>query len=1314
LGPGLPSGPGPTRGPAGQSADWPKLETDRYVFKAKIGQGGQGDVWLAHDRNLSLDVAIKILLQEYRSEEFVERFKTEAVSAVRLDATNIVRIYDFRPEHPYLVMEYCESGDLLQLLKSRRRLPVARLLQLVGQICDALIVAHEHGVLHRDLKPANVLFKKGVPKVADFGLAKVLGGPGGRTTTRGMMGTLSYAAPEQLKDASSVDARADIWSLGVMLYELLTWSRPFDRPGDDFVNVALRVRLEPPFPTPYVLPGPVASLLDRALAKDPADRFASARAMRAAIDFALAELPDAETLLLPPETHVDEASRLAGEVAAGFEEGRPTEARAALDVLKTRAPEHSLVRYWERRLRQISSTSTAVDTEQNRRAAWLESRLESIQSMIVDFKYRDARRQIGELLVDDPDNTLVQRVLAALVETERRLREDLERAHADADQARARGEPQRALAAWEDFQRKYPNHPDARTELAVARREVQMLERQRARTGVEARARAALEGGDLELAEQAWADYLRDHPDDAEAARSRAGIAEDRRRQARAATETRLRAEAERAQEAGNLAGARDIWSEAARQDPAWDLARTELEAAEAALARREQEDAIRAARERARQAEARGDLVGVLACWQEVLTRWPGQAEAMRESAAAARALEVERSSRALAALDAEAAALERRVGEGRYRSLPELAGAIRIALERVRDPGLREGAQGVETSTRDLRAVSAAAERTLQDTATAARRTLLRLVAQAHATGEAGAEVLEAAVRGLAAEDAGDPIEAATSAAEVVTGWLRSREQARSESREQASREVGSALRLARAALAELESEDAAAARDLGERLAALSRQAEAEQEDLAPELRSIASQATALRLAGGLQAEVRLHDVVLQAERLLPSLPDGLLAQRTAEALSASVAHRREAAARLASELDQARGQLQRQRAEAEARWTSAMRAWDEFLASELGATLRRRASEVPQPPAAPDTDLPEDAFRRCRQLEVLTARCRYESVWLTHAPEVRAVQERLEEEGSTDRKLSAALGTYRRALASGDAEGMRAAFAPLQRGLGGEEPVHGTVPSVPARLDSRLRRFNLELKPGAVQAFEEARDRAERAIRERDALAAAQACRDAEDARSLLLSPGWLPSVPILVAAAGVFLAVALVAVGIAAGWIGGESTQSFALGTFDPVYSVRVNGEEQASDSTLTVPSETPVRLEVRRGERTRAEVQVLPADLAAKVAQEIAALGPPPSQRRWITAKPLPGLTLVLPSGGVVPLPAHVELPTAMTEFHLRWTEGAEAGDRVVRADAEGLQRAIDEALRPVAVPTSAQERLAQRLERWRQEALSR
>lgn len=176
---------------------------DRYRVDRLIGKGGQGFVCHAHDTNLDIDVAVKILHPEFREEEFIERLMREARIMAAVYHKNIIRVFDLNKEYPYLVMEYCGGGDLNRYIKSRRRRSLSEILTIIRQICEALVPVHEHEppILHRDLKPGNVLFRHGVLKVADFGLGKMLAGGTGLTVSRGMMGTVRYCSPEQLRDA---------------------------------------------------------------------------------------------------------------------------------------------------------------------------------------------------------------------------------------------------------------------------------------------------------------------------------------------------------------------------------------------------------------------------------------------------------------------------------------------------------------------------------------------------------------------------------------------------------------------------------------------------------------------------------------------------------------------------------------------------------------------------------------------------------------------------------------------------------------------------------------------------------------------------------------------------------------------------------------------------------------------------------------------------------------------------------------------------------------------------------------------------------
>ena len=214
-----------------------------------LGRGGMGVVYRARQISLDRPVALKILAVDPEADpEFAERFAREAKALATLSHPNIVSIHDFgrAGEHYYLLMEFVDGTDLRQIIRDGEVQP-AQALEIVSQICEALQYAHEEGVVHRDIKPENILLdRKGRAKIADFGLAKILGkDPSDLTLTgsRQVMGTVHYMAPEQMQDPLEVDHRADIYSLGVVLYELLTGEVPMGRfpPPSRKIQVDLRV-----------------------------------------------------------------------------------------------------------------------------------------------------------------------------------------------------------------------------------------------------------------------------------------------------------------------------------------------------------------------------------------------------------------------------------------------------------------------------------------------------------------------------------------------------------------------------------------------------------------------------------------------------------------------------------------------------------------------------------------------------------------------------------------------------------------------------------------------------------------------------------------------------------------------------------------------------------------------------------------------------------------------------------------------------------------------------------------------------------------
>jgi serine/threonine-protein kinase len=252
-----------------------ELIAGRYELLELVGRGGMSSVWKAHDRLLDRTVAIKVLHEHYtQDEEYVERFRREARSVAQVSHPNIVTVIDRGEDanRQYIVFEYIDGENLKQLIEREGPLSVREALLLALQMARALGFAHDRGLVHRDVKPQNVLLNdEGLAKMTDFGIARSVD-VDGVTVTGTVLGTSEYIAPEQAR-GQRVDAHTDVYSLGVVLYELLTGAVPFS--GESFVTVALRHVNEPP---PDVLehrpdcPPRVALLIERAMAKSPDDR----------------------------------------------------------------------------------------------------------------------------------------------------------------------------------------------------------------------------------------------------------------------------------------------------------------------------------------------------------------------------------------------------------------------------------------------------------------------------------------------------------------------------------------------------------------------------------------------------------------------------------------------------------------------------------------------------------------------------------------------------------------------------------------------------------------------------------------------------------------------------------------------------------------------------------------------------------------------------------------------------------------------------------------------------------------------------------
>jgi serine/threonine protein kinase len=282
-----------------------ELIAGRYELEKLVGSGGMSNVFRAHDRLLERTVALKILHEQYtRDDDYVERFRHEARAVAQLAHPNIVTVIDRGEQEgrQFIVFEYVD-GENLKELSNRGPLDAREAIRLALQIARALAFAHERGLVHRDVKPQNVLLNEdGQAKVTDFGIARSLD-VHGMTQTGTVLGTSDYIAPEQAR-GQKVDPKTDIYSLGVVLYELLSGEVPFS--GDNFVAVAMRHVNEP---APSVLdrrpdcPPRLDLAIQRAMSKDPEDRFESMGDFVVELEACLAEIDgdgdEGATMIVP-------------------------------------------------------------------------------------------------------------------------------------------------------------------------------------------------------------------------------------------------------------------------------------------------------------------------------------------------------------------------------------------------------------------------------------------------------------------------------------------------------------------------------------------------------------------------------------------------------------------------------------------------------------------------------------------------------------------------------------------------------------------------------------------------------------------------------------------------------------------------------------------------------------------------------------------------------------------------------------------------------------------------------------------------------
>lgn len=283
---------------------------DRYEIIKTIGEGGMANVYLANDTILDRKVAIKVLRGDLSNDEkFIRRFQREALSVSNLSHPNIVEVYDVGEEDGqyYIVMEYIEGKTLKQLLKKRETLTLPEVIDIMLQLTDGLAHAHESYIIHRDIKPQNIMIlDNGLVKITDFGIAMALNATQ-LTQTNSVMGSVHYLPPEQANGKSST-VKSDIYSLGILMYELITGSVPFK--GDNAVEIALKhmkekipsIRKQNP-----TIPQSVENIVIKATAKNPRNRYDSVKEMHDDLEVCMEKENAKKVTFEYPENDIDDS-----------------------------------------------------------------------------------------------------------------------------------------------------------------------------------------------------------------------------------------------------------------------------------------------------------------------------------------------------------------------------------------------------------------------------------------------------------------------------------------------------------------------------------------------------------------------------------------------------------------------------------------------------------------------------------------------------------------------------------------------------------------------------------------------------------------------------------------------------------------------------------------------------------------------------------------------------------------------------------------------------------------------------------------------
>ena len=472
----------------------------RYEIEEILGRGGMSTVYRATDPNLKRKVAIKLIHPHLTDNpEFIQRFEQEAAAIAQLRHNNIVQVHDFNNAQGiyYMVMEYI-AGETLEdklqkLNNAHMNMPIDETIKILAKVCDAANYAHERRMIHRDLKPSNVMINLvGEPILMDFGIAKIIGGRS-HTATGAAMGTASYMSPEQVRGDKS-DHRTDIYSLGIMLYEMLSGELPFQ--GDSTFQVMLK-HVNEPIPDirqfDMNTPLPLITILERALAKEPRERYQSAKEMGTALNAAGLQLhgsvsdtlasryldrlailwkqandyfsngkyeicidkleemkqidPDFQQIRVD-ELHQNALDHLFARAAHLYQDGKYQESQDALTQLKARTSNDPEIEQLERNL-QLAFSNQVVITKLETLYDEANTLLESQAYSHALSKWESLERQRGENPFPD------------LLEVEKRAKEGIcSVKYQKAVTALSNNDPEKALQLWDEITAILPAYPD--------------------------------------------------------------------------------------------------------------------------------------------------------------------------------------------------------------------------------------------------------------------------------------------------------------------------------------------------------------------------------------------------------------------------------------------------------------------------------------------------------------------------------------------------------------------------------------------------------------------------------------------------------------------------------------------------------------------------------------------------------------------------------------------------------------------------------------------------------------------------------------